>query len=209
MTSKFTVPAQPLRRALETALQFAGDDDYAPPALHGVRIQPHGEAVALIASDRFIASYETLNVEGEPFATTIPGRVAERISAVVTTPADDLRYNPDDLVTFALGEDGDVTARIVGEDTTEITFSPIDLDYPDIAKIFTEAEKNSPPSAGLHFDADRLAEVAAALKERESGPVQIVAGAERKPLVIAQGDHFRALIQPVLAEYAKSIRRSA
>jgi hypothetical protein len=184
-------------------------DDYTYLALTGVYLAPaDGGQVVFVATDRFIASHETLKIEeGEAFEATIPECVVASLLAVLT-PIDVEGYDEDgpvppvepfNLATFVLADDGKVTARLVGVETIEIAFEPPSMKFPNISKIFAEAEAGTgEPLARAHFDPGRLAAVVAAVKAREGGyPLEVVAAAAGQPMLVRQGDSFKALIMPV------------
>jgi len=205
--TKFTVPGPQLRQALQTASAFMSADDTLP-TLAGVHLAPVGDLVSFTATNRFIASYETLKTEGDPFTTTIPARVVTSLIAVlapidVDDPWDDdgqliKPFEPFDLATLTLANEGNVTVRLVGHETVEITFVPPSMKFPDIPRIFEQAEAHTgEPLDGLCFTPAMLAAVADAVRQREDGLLQVVTAAKGKPMVVRQGDNFKALIMSV------------
>lgn len=202
--TQFTVPALLLRRAFETAMAFAhrDEEDGPHPALSTVRIDPLPEAVRISATDRYVASIETLKAEGEPFAVIVPLRVAERVVSLIPLPSDEPYAQPEyRMVTFVREKDGGpVTVRAVGETTATITFTPETWELQGLGKIFTDAEAAGATEVafGLHVDPDRMAEVMAAIQGREDRtPVRFVSAAPDKPLVLAQGTDFKVMLMPV------------
>lgn len=209
----FTLAAPQLREALQTASAFMSDDDTLP-GLNGVHFAPHEDLVAFEATNRYIASYETLKIEGEPFAATIPARVVASLLAVLTPidveddPYDEMPAHPIepfDLATFEAVDDKAVVVRLLGSDEVELKFtSSSGLKFPDIPLIIEQAEERSAhtvgavPFTGVHYDPGQLAAAVAAIREREyDGPLHFAVAAKGKPTVIRQGDQLTVVVMSV------------
>lgn len=211
MTTTFTVPAPHLRQALQTASAFM-PGDYILPALAGVHMAPAGDRVAFTATDRYMASYETLKIEGEPFTATVPGRVVAALIAVLT-PIDVQEDDEDGPVppiepfesaTAVLADDGkQVTVRLAGLDEIAVTFVPVSGMFVSIPKILEEAEaRGGEPLAGAHFTPRVLAAALDAVRQRQDAapyiePLEIVSAAAGKPMLIRYGDDLKVLIMSV------------
>jgi hypothetical protein len=197
--TQFTVPAARLRSALITALAFAEQDEDDYPAILGyVHFGPDSDTVVVSATDRYAASREVIKAEGDVFTVAVPSAIAADVVGLIADPADD-RYAEQGMATF-VRDDEDVNIRIVNQDrTVAVTYRPEkNLMFPDLTKVFAPAEKGpSGPAAGIHLVAGRLARVAAAMRDRSDLPIEVVAGAPDKAVVLAQGSDFKALVMSV------------
>jgi hypothetical protein len=204
--TQFTVPAARLRSALITALAFAEQDDDEYPAILGyVHFAPDGDSVVVSATDRYAASREVIKTEGDVFTVVVPSGIAADVVGLIGDPADD-PYAEQGLATFVRDGGGEVTIRVVDQDrTVAVTYRPEkDPMFPDLNKVFAPAEKDpSGPAAGIHLVAERLARVAAAMRDRSDIPIEVVAGAPDKAVVLAQGSDFKALVMSVKVRYSQ------
>lgn len=222
MTKQFTVSALPLKVALETALIFAeSDDEHGLPALLAVHFTPLPGMVAVGASDRFIASRETLKAEGEVFQFSMPRDITGDVIALVPPFDSDFPAREPGMVTFAAEDDGRVSARVVGpKATTTLTFTPVEqvaaggvskvVDV--LAGLFQKADDGSAGDVltGLHLGPAFMARVCRAFGDRDGeGPVQVVGGGERQPLLLRQRDGLMAAIMPVAVEQPSKTKAAA
>jgi DNA polymerase III sliding clamp (beta) subunit (PCNA family) len=196
--AQFTIAAADLRIGLTTAMAFAGTDDVYP-VLTGIHFKAVDDAVDLVATDRYVASCETVKVAGDPHSFILPGAVAKQLLTLMPRPTRKRALTG--MVTFAARQDNRVTATFIGDVDLSLTFSPIELgtmSYPDVRKLIDDAaEKTAEAIPAVHFNPAYLVRVMVAVKARSYEPVRLSFTTPTKPVIISHGESFRALVMPV------------
>lgn len=206
--TQFTISARPLRAALQTALTFTeSDPEEAVPTVRAVHLAPGTDEVTIYATDRFVASRETLKAEGDLFGFSIPREAVDQIIAAVRPYDPNDPYREPGIVSFT-ADGGKVTARIVeSEVSTAVTFEPVDGRFQGgvskIVEVLTGLFKRVAGAgdivdlAGLNIGADYLSRLSGACAARGVDRIVIVGGGTGAPLVVRQGDRFMAAVMPV------------
>jgi DNA polymerase III sliding clamp (beta) subunit (PCNA family) len=197
--TQFTIAAADLRVGLTTALAFAGTDDVFP-TLTGIHFNAVGDAVDLVATDRYVASCETVKVAGAPHSFILPGDVAKQLLTLMPKPTRKRALTG--MVTFAAREDKRVSASFIGDVDLSLTFTPIEPgtgSYPDVRKLIDESSEKAPETIpAVHFNPAYLARVMRVLAGRANGePVRLSFTTPKKPVIVSHGESFRAVVMPV------------
>lgn len=201
--TEFTVETVALRQALAAALEFASSDATVPSinCVHVGATEGKG-GIEVTATDRYALSVETLPVEGEPFDVTIPYAIAKRLLTLLPRPTRGQLV--DNLVAFA--QDGDrVTARVVGDFETALTFTPLGkatppvkfVNYRELVAKMTGDRK--PPADVMAFNPSILAKACKVFAARNrNGAMKTSFGGHIKPVFIEhEDDSLKVFVMPI------------
>ena len=194
---KFTIDAPALRQALTTAMAFTYTGKEPLEALRAVHIEPTDDgAVEMAATDRYVLSAETIKADGEPFEFTMPYAAAKELVRMIPRPKRNAEWNG--TVTFT--QDGVMVvahyANATGSDAST-KFAPVDSAFPKYQSLFGSVDKAQPePVDTVTFSPQIVGRVFKALADRDDfTPVKLeFRGSVPKPVLVTQGDTFRALV---------------
>ncbi|MFC3984934.1 hypothetical protein [Streptosporangium jomthongense] len=165
-----------------------GPDAEELPDLTRLHVEIHAGELRLICSDRYTMAVTrtALTSATEDFALAIPGQDAKRLAEGLKGRADvTLSFEIDRLIV----SEGDHRTVILGHDS--------DLQWRKVLARFLTP--TATPADPILINADYLARLAPARRLDEGAPMAIrMHGEHKKAIVATLGEHFLALIMPIL-----------